>query len=83
MLKYTVEVKGMMCGMCESHVNESIRKAFSVKKVNSSHKKGKTEIITENELDEKRLQEVILELGYEVGNVEKEEYHKKGFFSRF
>ena len=37
MIKTTVKVDGMMCGMCESHVNEAIRNAFKVKKVNSSH----------------------------------------------
>ena len=36
MLKITVQVDGMMCGMCESHVNEAVRKAFKVKKVTSS-----------------------------------------------
>ena len=37
MIKTTVEVNGMMCGMCESHVNEAVRKNFTVKKVQSSH----------------------------------------------
>ena len=36
MWKYTVQVNGMMCGMCESHVNDAVRKAFRWKKVNSS-----------------------------------------------
>ena len=45
MTKTTLEVDGMMCGMCESHVNEAIRKALDVKKVSSSHSKGRTEII--------------------------------------
>ena len=27
MWKYTVEVNGMMCGMCEAHVNDAVRKA--------------------------------------------------------
>ena len=40
MTKTTLEVDGMMCGMCESHVNEAIRKALDVKKVSSSHSKG-------------------------------------------
>ena len=35
MWKYTVEVNGMMCGMCEAHVNDAVRKACPVKKVNS------------------------------------------------
>ena len=28
MWKYTIQVDGMMCGMCESHVNDAVRKAF-------------------------------------------------------
>ena len=44
MLKITVQVDGMMCGMCESHVNDAVRKVFPVKKVTSSHSKGQTVI---------------------------------------
>ena len=28
MTKTTLKIDGMMCGMCESHVNDAIRKAF-------------------------------------------------------
>ena len=52
MLKITVGVDGMMCGMCENHINDAIRKAFSVKKVTSSHSKGQTVILTEQDIDE-------------------------------
>ena len=52
MVKITLEVEGMACGMCEAHVNDAIRKAFPVKKVTSSHTKGKTEILAENPLEE-------------------------------
>lgn len=48
MLKITLKIDGMMCGMCESHINDTLRKNFAVKRVTSSHSKGKTEIITEN-----------------------------------
>lgn len=47
MLKITVDVDGMQCGMCENHVNEAVRGAFPVKKVSSSHSKKQTVIITE------------------------------------
>ena len=34
MQEITVGVDGMMCGMCESHVNDTVRAAFpTVKKV--------------------------------------------------
>ena len=29
MWKYPVQVDGMMCGMCESHVNDAVRKGIS------------------------------------------------------
>ena len=45
MQEITVGVDGMMCGMCESHVNDAVRAAFpTVKKVSSSHGAGKTVI---------------------------------------
>ena len=40
MYQTTVKIDGMMCGMCESHINDVIRQNFAVKKVTSSHKKG-------------------------------------------
>ncbi len=33
MEKITVQVEGMACSMCESHVNDAIRKAFPIQKV--------------------------------------------------
>ena len=31
MQKITVKIDGMICGMCEAHVNDAVRKAFPVK----------------------------------------------------
>ena len=47
MMKIMVKVEGMMCGMCESHVNDAVRRAFPVAKVTSSHKRGETVILAE------------------------------------
>ena len=79
MIRTTVGIEGMMCGMCESHVNDAIRKSFDVKKVSSSHSKKKTEIISEEAIDEDKLRAVIYETGYTVLSVESEPYKKKGF----
>ena len=66
MQQITLKIDGMMCGMCESHINESIRNNFSVKKVTSSHTKGET----------------IDKTGYKLLSVSKAPYEKKkGFFS--
>ena len=79
MIKTTVGIDGMMCGMCESHVNDAIRKSFDVKKVSSSHSKKETEIISEEAIDEDKLRAVIDETGYTVLSVDSEPYKKKGF----
>lgn len=80
MWKYTVEVRGLMCGMCEAHVNDAVRKAFPVKKVSSSRGKKQTVVISERELDTSALSDAIRKTGYEVGEIRKEPYEKKGLF---
>ena len=42
MVQMTLKIDGMQCGMCESHVNDTLRAAFPLKKVSSSHSKGET-----------------------------------------
>lgn len=83
MIKTTVKVNGMMCGMCESHVNDAVRKAFQSAKVSSSHSKGETVIITDAPIDEKKLKTAISAMGYEVKGIISEPYEKSRFFSFF
>lgn len=80
MLKTTITMDGMACSMCEAHINEAIRKAFPVKKVTSSHTKGKTEILSEQPLEESELRAAIESTGYHVTAIQSEPYEKKGFF---
>lgn len=79
MVKITVDVEGMACGMCEAHINNAVRQNFAVKKVISSHRKGTTEILAENPIDDERLKEVIDQSGYTVTGIHTEPYEKKGF----
>ena len=79
MTKTTVRVDGMSCNMCESHVNEAVRKAFPVKKVTSSRKKGVTEIVSDAPLDADALRAAIAATGYAVGDIASKPYEKKGF----
>lgn len=81
MTKTTVKINGMMCGMCEAHVNDAIRAAFAVKKVTSSHSKGETVIVSEEPLSEEKLREMLKPTGYEIGEITSEPYEKKGLFS--
>lgn len=81
MIKTTLKIDGMMCGMCESHMNDAIRNAFKVKKVTSSHSKGETVIISDEAIDENKISEVIDKTGYKLLSVSSEPYEKKGLFS--
>lgn len=82
MVKITAGVEGMACSMCETHINEAVRKAFSVKKVTSSHTKKQTVIIAEHDIPEQELKNVVAETGYDVVSVYSEPYEKKGLFGK-
>ncbi len=80
MTKVTLEIEGMACSMCESHINEAVRKAFDVKKVSASHSKNQTVILTEQEIDEQALRQVIDATGYRVSSIRSEPIRRKGSF---
>ena len=80
MIKTVLKIDGMACGMCESHINDVVRKNEKIKSVKSSFKKGETEIISENNLDINKLKEEIGKTGYKVISYTEEEYVKKGLF---
>ena len=69
LVKTTLKIDGMMCTMCESHINEAVRKAFKVKKVKSSHINGTTVIISEHRLDDELLKKTIADTGYELKSI--------------
>lgn len=81
MVKITLGIEGMACGMCEVHINDAVRNAFPVKKVTSSHSKKQTVIVAAQEIPEQALKEVVAKAGYEVVSVNCEPYEKKGLFS--
>lgn len=80
MTKTTLKIDGMMCGMCESHINDAVRRACYIKSVKSSHRKGESIIISENPLDEAALSKAIKDTGYTLVFMSSEPYVKKGLF---
>lgn len=82
MTKTTVHIDGMMCAMCESHVNDAVRRALPVKKVTSSHKTGETVLLTQQPPDQAALTAAIEAAGYRVLSITQEPYEKHGLFSR-
>jgi len=84
MIKTTVKIDGMACGMCEAHINDLIRKLYpEAKKVSSSFKKGRTEFLTEQPVDADELRSAIDQTGYTFVSCESAPYEKKGLFGLF
>lgn len=81
MIETTIKIDGMMCPMCESHVNETIRNGFNVKSVKSSHKEGTTVITSKEKIERVALEKAITALGYKMLDISEREVEKKGFFS--
>lgn len=82
MIRTAVKVDGMMCGMCEAHINDAVRRAFSVKKVASSHRKGETVILSEEAPDPQKLRQVIDATGYRALDIASTPCKKTSLFSR-
>ena len=82
MVKTILHIEDMVCGMCESHINDAIRNSFEIKKVSSSHTKKKTEILSTQPLDEEKLKSVIGATGYMMTGIESAPYEKKGLFRK-
>ena len=81
MEKVTVRIDGMMCGMCEAHIADTIRVAFpDAKKVKASRVHGEATFITESGVDEARLKKAVDDTGYTFVSVSSEPYKKRGLF---
>ena len=83
MKKITVKIDGMMCGMCEAHSCDTIRRAIpDAKKVSASRKSGEATFLSDGALDEAVLKKAIADTGYTFVSVSTEEYKKRGLFGR-
>ncbi len=83
MIKTTMKIEGMMCGMCEAHICDTIRKAVpNAKKVVASRSKDMASFLTEEPVDEEILRSALAPTGYECKSIESAPYEKKGLFGR-
>ena len=89
MTQVTVQLEGMMCGMCESHVKDAIRKGIpDAKDVSASHSANTAAFYMENDMPkgmiQHELKSAIEPTGYKVLSVKTESgvqpAKKKGLF---
>ncbi len=74
MKKITLQIDGMMCGMCEAHVSDAIREVCDKgAKVSASHTAGTAQILTNEQPDVARIRKAVKQTGYRVTGVNVEE----------
>ncbi len=83
MVEVKIQVEGMKCEMCESHVADQIRKVPGVKKAKASHSKNLARAIAEEGVDTEAIKANIEGQGYRVGEITVAPYEKKGFLGLF
>ena len=59
MIKTVVKIEGMMCEMCEKHVNEAFEKGLNIVSVSSSHSSKETTIMSEEEITEEQVKAIL------------------------
>lgn len=82
MYKITVKIDGLMCPMCEKHMNEAFEKAFGVEDVQSSHKSDESIIIAKEIPSDEAIKAAVEKAGYTFKSAAAEPYEKKGIFSK-
>lgn len=83
MVKTTLRIEGMMCGMCEAYICDTIMKAVpSARKVVASFRRHEASFLTYTETDAEALKNAINATGYSCMSVESTPYEKKGWFAR-
>ncbi|MBQ1534413.1 MAG: hypothetical protein IIZ64_06325 [Erysipelotrichaceae bacterium] len=83
MNRVVLKIDCMVCGMCEAHMNDTVRRVLpDARKLRSSYKKGETEFLYEGDFDRNRLIDAIKETGYVCSDIVIEPYQRKGLFGR-
>ncbi len=81
MYKVIMKIDGMVCGMCEAHVCDAIRKEVpSARKVKASKSRKEATFLTDTAVDASRLKALIDETGYTCLGIESVPCEKKGLF---
>ncbi len=81
MIKTTLRIDGMMCGMCEAHICDTIRKAVpGAQRVTASRRNKEASFLSEETIDPESLKAAVNATGYECLSVESAPYEKKRFF---
>ena len=75
-----ITVEGMMCGMCEAHVAEALRKVPGVESAKADRNKKQATVTCAADVSDEALLKAIADTGYDASDVREAEPEKKGLF---
>ena len=75
-----ITVEGMMCGMCEAHVAEALRKVPGVENAKADRNKKQATVTCGADVSDEALLKAIADPGYDASDVREAEPAKKGLF---
>lgn len=79
MIETVLQIEGMSCTMCESHIQNLIHRNSDVRKVKADHRKGAVVITSDQQLSQQKLQEALSSIGYPLLSLSSEEIQQKRF----
>lgn len=81
MIRTVLIIEGMMCGMCEAHICDAIRRVVpEAEKVRASRSRKEASFLSNAAVDAELLKKAIAETGYDCLSAVSEPYEKKGWF---
>ena len=82
MYQTTMKIEGMMCGMCEAHIADTIRRTIpSARKVSASRNRKEASFLSTEMVDCELLKDAINKTGYICTQAVCVPYEKKGLFA--
>lgn len=76
-------VEGMMCGMCEAHVNDALRKVPGVRRASASRAKKQAVVECGDGVTDEALLQAVNETGYEATGIRTAEEKRSGLRALF
>lgn len=80
MKEIELKLEGLHCPMCETYINDLVRKAGQVKKVKTSHTKQNCLIVCDENIDPQIFIDAISKSGYKVLSSDSHPYKKHFLF---
>ena len=71
MTNYKIQINGMMCEHCESHIRKALYAIPGVNEVKANHFKGEALVLSAEELSEDDVRNAVTNAGYEFLSMEK------------